>query len=99
MHFHKNLVITILVSIAAAIPAFALFVNKITPNQGPLVVIFGWMVWLTLFSILGPALVQRRSAKDWFTDRYLWGTVVLAIFHLVAIIFVSYCIVMWFHKW
>jgi hypothetical protein len=49
MHFHKNLVITILASVGLSIPAFYAFINKSGPGSGMAVVIFGWMVWLTLF--------------------------------------------------
>ena len=99
MHFHKTLVVTILASICLAAPCFYLAISKSTYSQAGLFVVFGWMFWIALFGIVGPLLVTRKITKDWFIARYVWGTIILAILHMVGLIMLGYYVAVFQHRW
>ena len=89
MRFNLRLLIVLILSLVGEF-IFLLAVIQFTDKyHNPLLQPFGWIFWLGLLQFLIPLAVSREKAFEWFQYKYVWGSVILFIMHIVMLVVIT----------
>jgi len=99
MRFHRNLALTLFIGNVLSFLVQLFAMSKASYNGAGIVVALGWLFCLGLFNILSPLVVKREWAKDWFTKKYVWGTIILCVLHILLLIITGCYAAVLLHKW
>ncbi|MGN6354082.1 MAG: hypothetical protein ACTHLB_11875 [Parafilimonas sp.] len=89
MRFNLRLLIVLILSLAGEF-IFLLAAIRFTDKYYiPFLQPFGWIFGLGLLQFLIPLAVSREKAFEWFQYKYVWGSVVLFIMHLVILVVIT----------
>lgn len=89
MRFNLRLLIVLILSLVGEF-IFLLAAIRFTDKYYiPFLQPFGWIFWLGLLQFLIPLAVSREKAFEWFQYKYVWGSVILFIMHIVMLVVIT----------
>lgn len=68
------------------------YYSNLYRNDDFLFLTLGWLFWLGFVVILlpfFPFLLNKPKAREWFTMKYIWGTLVLLFFHVYGLMYIG----------
>lgn len=87
MLFNKQVMIVFGVSNMLALISFILLISYAgRGTETYIIIIFGWMFWLGIFSLIAPFIVGPNFMKDCLQKKYLGGTIIITIIYLIILV-------------
>jgi hypothetical protein len=87
MNFHKSLRWFSVINILSCVLFFyVLYRNLPYANDRGVNVALGWIGWLAMLTLIVPACFSDETRRQWFSNNYTVGTLLLLFLNVIAVI-------------